>query len=274
MIDLLLLAIVLLGWSGEDIFASINSKKYGYGPSMLIAMAAGLLILITYNLFTGAFTQTNLIPYLPLLIAFGILNAIALISYFKALEIGKLAAMSPAVSSYVLIAILSGIFILNEPVNQTKLALSLLAITASVLTLIGNTRKIQIEQGAYLLIPPFIIWGFNATFGKTLTQVPATITTMSLFLFTFILAIIAFHKQKIKTKTIKYSALSGISAVIGWFAFFEGIKTNDYYLWTSLAALFPLISFTVAVIFLKEKLNTRQKLTAIAAVIFAALAAA
>lgn len=274
MIDLLLLAIVLIGWSGEDIFASINSKKYGYGPSMLIAMAAGLLILTAYNLLTGAFTQTNLTPHLPLLITFGILNAIALISYFKALEIGKLAAMSPAVSSYVLIAILSGIFILNEPINQTKLALSILAITASVLTLIGDIRKIKIENGAHLLIPPFIIWGFNATFGKTLTQVPATITTMSLFLFALILALIAFRKQKIKTNAIKYSALSGISAVIGWFAFFEGIKTNDYYLWVSLAALFPLISFTVAVIFLKEKLNTRQKLTAIAAVIFAALAAA
>jgi transporter family protein len=194
----------------------------------------------------------------------GVLVCLGNIAYYYALNIGGKAATIISVTAlYPLVTILLALVFLEEHLNQFQLfgiALSLASILAF------NINGVHGWLSGWLLyaIIPVVLWGFAGLLQKISTNFISGELSTLWFLVAFIpVAVILIAteplKQKILLRDWLLATALGFLFSLGNLALLLAFaRQGKASIITPLAGLYPLVSIPIAILFLGEKITTRE----------------
>lgn len=262
--------VCMVSWGAADFFAALSSRKVGHFITLFWVYVLSLILNSAYVLFN--FQNVNLTPQAIFILALvGLLQAIALMFFYKGLEIGLVSVVSPIASSYSLIVVFLGIFLLQESLTSLQLAAIFLIFIGVILVSI-NINEIKragkkiFQKGVKEASISFFAWGFSYFLLTPIVRNYGWVITTDLdfffiVLFLLIWGIIARERFFTSEKTVFLPILSdGILTVIGYLAYSFGLLYSFVSIVTPVSTIFPVVTIILARIFFKEKLVWNQVL--------------
>ncbi len=261
--------LAMLGWGIADFFVAKALKKTTvfqvFFWSQVVAM--GMLPFIADLFLKGEIVSLFSLAIITLC---GGLNIIAYLALYKGFQVGKVAIVSPIAASWVMVAVILSLLFLGDQLLPTQGIGLIIGVTGIILTSfkLSDLSTIQIDglaQGA--------IYGFihMVTTGIQFFLLDSLVTGLHWFLPTILMRISMFFYllpyAKITKKSLKFPKEVGLMVIvigflelIGILAYGYGISKNGTTLVAPIAAAFPMVTIRLARIFLKEKIETHQKL--------------
>jgi transporter family protein len=129
-----------------------------------------MYIFLTLLLFAGAlifgmpfnFPQELLVPYLAQIV----IGAIAVITFFKAIEHGQVAILAPLSNLYILLVLFFGITFLGETITQLQVFGMFIILLAGASLAFADMKKRKLEDGVLFLLVTIFGWGYYYSFVK------------------------------------------------------------------------------------------------------------
>ncbi len=97
-----------LMWGAADFFGGSASRRLPALLVVLVSQAAGLVLVLLIAASVGAFSAPT--GYLPWAVAAGLVGALALLLYYRALAIGTMGVVAPIASLGVVVPVVIGLF--------------------------------------------------------------------------------------------------------------------------------------------------------------------
>ncbi len=268
----------MLAWGVADFLQSINIRKLGVAKSMFLSNLIGLLPLVFFLGFEESFVIS--LSNLVLVLIAGVVQVIAIANFFRSLEIGELAIVSPISASFPVVSVILLVIFLN-----TKLSfLSIIAIGMLVLgimltsTDLRRLRHIREAKGVNESLITLFCWGIYFFLLSVIAEdvtlfsvnFPAT-HYLGMFFYTALLNNImmaiygALRKGIPKKKDFSKSiflifAVTTILFTVSWVVLNYGMTKGNPAIITPISSLAPVITITLGIIYYKEKLVTNQKI--------------
>jgi drug/metabolite transporter (DMT)-like permease len=133
------------GWGCADLLAAVVSRRMGSFLTLLVAQLAGV---VSFTVL-AALAQTRLdgltVPTLFALFGIGVLLAVTYGSFYRALELGPLALVSPIAASYAAIVIALAILVLGESLATGPLVGALITLLGVIIA--STDRRASREDG-------------------------------------------------------------------------------------------------------------------------------
>jgi len=157
-----------LGWGFADLTTAISARRIGSLLTNAVAQSAGLVALAGLMLAAGLPFRAPF-PEAVFLVASGcLIGGVGYLMFYRALELGPIALVSPIVAAYAAITIVLAVVILHE-------ALVGFALAGVVLTLVGvlltsaDVRVLRtggglMDGGIPLALGAMVLFGFGAFF--------------------------------------------------------------------------------------------------------------
>ena len=145
------LSAIFLGLA--DFIASQNSKRIGSLRSLTGMLLASSIIISSYILFTGNISnalQLENFKSILLGVLHGILMALALLLFFHALSIGKIAIVAPIIGAHPVFIILIYIFLGKIPTLLQSLGIILVILGVVTIGASGETQKTNLKKSKNL----------------------------------------------------------------------------------------------------------------------------
>lgn len=238
---------------------------------ILFGALVSVIILVPFALLNGA--KLVILPLLPI----GTFAAAAYIFYYYALEKGKLSLTATVQSTYPLYTVILATLFLGETLSALGKT-GVFAIIIGMLFLSTESPKdlIKTKLGAWLW------WGFAAAvlagigdfFGKVMVSIYNPYSYSLAFVIGWVsvtLVLLALDRKNISFKKLDkgviYSLLGNIIIFIGYLFFYLAFQKGPASIVTPITGAYGLISFVLALIWLKEKISKYQILGAIISII-------
>lgn len=251
-----------LAWGVGDLGAALVARRVGSFATVVLVQLAGLAAILIVAVAIGA-TWTGRGTDVALLVANGVIVAVAYVLHYRALELGPVALVSPLTSAYAVLPIALAWIVLGEDIHAGFAIGALLAIVGVVLVT-ADPRQ----------------FGEAATMRRD--GLPYAIGAMVLFgAATFVLAVVSRHAGWLSTvalgRVLTVVALSpvvvarrppvlaagrgvavaglvvGVADILGIMSFSRGAEVAAISLVAAVSATFPLIPFVGGLVLLRER---------------------
>lgn len=260
--------LAMLFWGTADVFAKRVIGKIGIYRTTLANMGCGMVLLVIISLLFADIFYFPPDPLLVIIAAF--LNIIGFIFYYKAFQKGKLSIASPIGNSYGLVAVLLGVFFLNEALTKIQFFFISVIIIGVILlsSKLSEFKKIKYVKGTGSALLSMIIWGFVYFFIAILTRNYDFILIALWFriLGTIFISFFIFLKKEKLFFSIKKSWIfifpMALCDAFGFLSYALGVMKSMVSIIAPIASAAPAVTLLFARVFYKEKLEFNQKIGA------------
>ncbi len=250
-------------WGFSDFGASVVGRRLGSVATLLIAQAAGIvLVLFMVLVLQPTWSMT------PTIVAGLALNGIAAaVGYallYRALELGPVALVSPVVAAYAVITITLAVTVLGESLPGIVLLGGLITVAGVILTtadprLLGKQRRSGGNPGVPYAFGAMALFGVAAFLLGRYSQdigwlAALTVSRMSTLI---CLSIVWLNSRRgvpsgVPT-VLAGAALVGILDVMGASAFARGSELGYVSIVAAASAIFPLIPVAGGILLFRER---------------------
>lgn len=261
--------LAMIGWGTGDFIAASTSKEIGFYKTTFWSQLVSLILYLLALLFFFNLKSVSIMA-IGLIILTGFLSTIAFLSFYKGLEIGAPAIISPVSSSWSIVTVVLSIIFLGQKLTLLQGFAVFLVIVGGILTSFKwiDLKKVNFKnpaKGLTFALLSALCSGIFFIFLDILKQelgwfLPLVLIRLAAVIFLTIYLLI-FRKDSSlpKDKKINYWLI-----LIGGFEFFAmmsygfGINFQNTALVNPIAAAFPMVTVILSRLFLKEKLEINQ----------------
>jgi drug/metabolite transporter (DMT)-like permease len=264
-----------LAWGVGDLGAALVSRRVGSLATVLLVQLAGLIAILAVAAavrpsWSGRWTDV------ALLVANGVIVAIAYVLHYRALELGPVALVSPLTSAYAVIPIALAWLVLGERIG-VGFGLGAALATAGVVLVTADPRQ------------------FGEAAAMRRDGLPYALGAMALFgVATFVLGVVSRHAGWLPTVAlgrvftvvalgplflvrrpavgsagggiVAAGLLVGVADILGIMSFARGAQVAALSVVSAVSATFPLIPFVGGLVLLRERPAFSQALGVLAVV--------
>lgn len=259
----------MLGWGISDFFANISSDKIGHSKTVFWSQFAGMIFLGTLMLFMSSGFVPN-IKLLGLFIVAGIFYTLGYIYFYKAFEVGNVSVVSASINLNVVVAmLLAAIFKGQKLAGYQPLAVFLILTGVTLVSLKLKdliNSKVSLSAGIKETVIASVVFGAFWNLSETLSEQTGWLPTSFWVKIIALLLLLAW--SFIKKESIGYEnkklnffpivALVGILEAAAVASVNFGLTVGDILLVSPISSALSIVTITLAVIFLKEKLSKTQ----------------
>lgn len=267
----------MIGWGISDFFAGLFSKKIGHFKTFFWSQTAGLVFAALLIFFFA--TNFNISPLMAVLLPVAaIFYAAAYLFFYKGFELGNISIVSATINLWAVFTVLFAFIFLGQRLSVFQF-LGVAMIIAGVTFVSLKWSDIK-NQNSHLLkgvketvAAAFlfgIFWNLSDVIAKDIGWLPTTIF-VKIGVILFLLLFASFVKRelaiaKTATQTKLLVALVGILEAFAVASVNWGLTISGAILVTPIASALSIITITMALVFLKEKITKVQALGIVMAV--------
>lgn len=261
--------IAMISWGFSDFFAASAARKTSVIKTLIWSQIIGTSILVAAFFLFFKFPVISLTSLVIILIG-AFLNIVALLAFYRGMQIGTVSIISPISSSYAVITVILSLTFLNEKITALQAAGIILAIFGTVLASfkLHDLLKLKlrnISTGAGYGLIAMIGWGIAFVLLSSLVKEigwfypPLLIKAVGIF---YVLAYAGTLKKDISFP--KNAALVvifvGILETVGFLFLGAGMSSEQTAIVAPVSSTYPLITIILAQIFFREVLDLNQKI--------------
>jgi len=267
----------MFGWGTSDFFAGLFSKKIGHFKTFFWSQTAGLIfaaVLIFF--FAASFNVPTLIAVL--LPVATIFYAAAYLFFYKGFGIGNISTVSATINLWAVFTVLFAFIFLGQRLSGLQfLGVAMIIVGVTLVALkwsdIKNKNSHLLKGVKETVAAAFlfgIFWNLSDVIAKEIGWLPTTIfvkvgVILFLILFSFFVKReLTITKSSTQTKLLV--ALVGILEAFAVASVNWGLTISGAILVTPIASALSIITITMALVFLKEKVTKIQGLGIVIAV--------
>lgn len=267
----------MFGWGTSEFFAGLFSKKIGHFKTFFWSQTAGLIFAVLLTFFFATSFSIPMLMAVLLPIA-AIFYAAGYLFLYKGFEVGNISIVSATSNLWAVFTVIFAFLFLGQRFSSFQFW-GVAMIIAGV-TLVALKRSNIKNQNPHLLkgvkeaiASAFlfgIFWTLSDVIAKDIGWLPTTIFVkvgVILFLLLFVLFArreLAIAKTPTQTKLLV--ALVGILEAFAVASVNWGLTISDAILVTPIASALSIVTITITLVFLKEKVTRVQALGIIIAV--------
>ena len=261
--------IAFLAWGTADFFAAVAVRKSGSFKTFLWSQTLGIFFFVlALVLFYEPihFTWINLF----LLVFLGILSVVSYLAFYKGLEVGEVAVVSPIASAWALVTVILSLIFLHESLNRIQIIAVSLLILGSVLISFHYHDLLQFKfkktfVGVKYALVALFTWGVYFFLLSYLVKDWGWFMPIFSLKILSLLFLWSYAKKTQKDITFPknifiYLFLIGFLEVIAFLAYGSGLRVEMSSLIAPISAAFPMVTVILARIFLKEHWEPNQTL--------------
>jgi transporter family protein len=227
---------------------------YMYIILSVLLIAAGLVFRMQFSVPSSV---------LLILVANIIIGALAIISRYKAIELGKASIISPLGKTYVLLVILIGILFFGESLSVTKgFGALIILVAAGIISFHGKKLSdLSLESGVPFIALSIIGWGIYYSLLKPIVAalgpfVATVYLEIGITIFIVLYALIRKKNTQIPANDgAKLILASGFLVFIGSLAYSFSVEAIGIVLTAIIVSGTPVVNLLVSRIILKEELS-------------------
>jgi drug/metabolite transporter (DMT)-like permease len=258
-----------VGWGFADVTAALVARRIGSFRTLVFANFAGLLLLTVLVAATPV-SFPALHPGLVGLPLIGILGAISYVAFYRALELGPIALVSPVAAGYAAIVIGLSLLVLGERVPGPALIGAGLTTVGVVLASTaprgrGLERTRPGRAGMPYAVVAMIGFGVGAfligRYSKDVGWFGAIFLSRlgsSATLLVFLLARQSRPSRRVPLSIAGTATLVGLLDVMGFASFARGTELGFITITAAASVTYPLIPIVSGVIYLRERPQPTQ----------------
>jgi len=267
----------MFGWGTSDFFAGLFSKKIGHFKTFFWSQAAGLVFAALLIFFFAA--SFNIPTLMAVLLPVAtIFYAAAYLFLYKGFEIGNISIVSATINLWAVFTVLFAFIFLGQRLSGLQFfGVAMIVVGVTLVSLKWSDIK---NQNLYLLkgvketvTAAFlfgIFWNLSDVITSEIGWLPTTIF-VKIGVILFLLLFSLFVKRELSiakttTQTKLMVALVGILEAAAVASVNWGLTIGDVILVTPIASALTIVTITMALVFLKEKVTKVQGLGIITAV--------
>ena len=144
-----------IGWGLADLFAAFSGRRIGSWATVVLAQFAAS-VLMTIVLLAVRPSWNGFSDVLPVLAVNTIFIVVAYLTLYRALEIGRIAVISPVLASYAVIPVLLAVVLLDESLSGVQITGIAITILGAILT---STDLRALREGTHTM-PKGLPWAF------------------------------------------------------------------------------------------------------------------
>lgn len=259
----------MFGWGVSDFFANNAADKIGHTKTVFWSQVFGLLFLAVLSIFFPL--KLNLSTYmLGVFTLASLCYSLGYIYLYKAFEIGNISVASTTSNLNVIIGMLIAFvwkgqrLVGLQPIAVILVLLGIFLVSINFKDLINS--KVSLLAGVKEALICAFAFGFFWNFSEFLSEQTNWLTTalvVKVFSLIILFLVSIFTKDKLNLSKSKFNLLPiiGLVGILEAFAVASvnfGLQIGDLVLVDPIAAALSVVTITLAVIFLKEKLSRTQ----------------
>lgn len=267
----------MLGWGLYDFLGGLYSKRIGphrsFFWSQLVGLGSALILALVFA--TSAKVPSFVSILLPIA---AILYSAGYLFFFRGLEIGNISIVAATMNLWAVFTMLFAFIFLGQRLTTTQL-LGVLLILSGVTLASANWGNVR-HQGVRLssgvkeaALGAFffgVFWNISEVISETIGWVSTTLLVKLGIVLVLLLFSLLTRRQlqmhQVNTKTRSMIALMGIVEACAVAAVNYGLTIGDAILITPIASALSIVTISLAIVFLKEKVTRVQAIGMIAAV--------
>jgi drug/metabolite transporter (DMT)-like permease len=251
-----------LAWGFGDLGAALVGRRIGSLATVVLVQLAGLIVVLAVALFgwpswTGHWTDV------ALLIANGLIVAVAYVLHYRALELGPVALVSPLTSAYAVIPIALAWLVLGEHIDAWFGIGAALATVGVLLVSMdprqfGEATKLKRDGLPYALGAMGLFGAATFILGVVSLHIGwiPTVTLGRVFTVVALAPFIAVRRPSVTVAgpgLVVAGLVVGVMDVLGIMSFSHGAQVAPLSLVAAVSATFPLIPFVGGLVVLRER---------------------
>lgn len=259
----------MVSWGIGDFFAAVASKERGAFRTLFIVQLVGLVITAIAVLI---FDRNLLIPFPILGLSFllSVFMFMALLCFYKSLEIGPVSVTSPVASSYSLITVFISVLFLGERLTSLQW-LAVFIVVLGIFLASTNFKEISLKvknkKGIIFALVAMLLWGVVFAFIDRVVESIGWLRTTALNYPPMVLLILLiFGRGRNKVKELwdkgldRNVFLAATLQLAGVAAVNFGFERELTSIVTTVSSTYPLITVILALTYFKEKVAKSQLL--------------
>ena len=274
----------MFGWGISDFFGGLYSKKIGRFKTFFWSQLAGL-VFATLLLFVFAINLKIPTMIAALLPVASILYAAAYLLFYKGFEMGDVSIISATMNLWAVFTMLFAFIFLGQRLSTLQfLGVLMIIVGVGLVSLKGSDIKdhnIKLGSGVKeTILAAFlfgIFWNLSEIISEKIGWLSATLfVKIGVILFLLLFSLLVKREvnlAKTTTKTKLMVVLVGILEAAAVASVNWGLTIGDGILVTPIASALSIVTITMAIIFLRDKISKLQAIgmvTAIAGLILTA----
>lgn len=268
----------MLGWGTSDFFAGLFSKKIGHFKTFFWSQSAGLIFAtMLIAVFAISFNVSTSIGILLPIAA--IFYASAYLFFYKGFELGNISIVSATINLWAVFTVLFAFIFLGQRLSGLQfLGVAMIIVGVTLVSLkwsdIKNQNSHLLKGVKETITAAFlfgIFWNLSEVITNEIGWLPTTIF-VKIGVILFLLLFSLFVKReltlaKTTTQTKLMVVLVGVLEAVAVASVNWGLTIGDVILVTPIASGLTIITITMALVFLKERVTKLQGLGIITAVV-------
>lgn len=262
----------MLGWGVSDFYASEASDKVGHNKTLFWSQIAGLaLMAVAVILFAGDFVVTGRL--FALMIISGIAYTFGYLLFYKGFELGNVSVVSAVVNTQQVFVILISFFIFHQTLTKYQIPALLLILVGITLVSVnfkdlksGNVALVKGVKETLLAAVMFgvVFWPLNEYITERADWIMASFITKIIAILTLlVISTVTKRELRIKrpSKRLKVILVAvGLLEAIAVLGMSFGVSLGDAIIVSPIAGSLTIVTVSMAVFILKEKITKTQGL--------------
>lgn len=267
----------MFGWGIYDFFAGVYSKKIGPYKTFFWSQLAGLFFVF---LLISVFTITLNIPVLTIILLpiAALLYSAGYLFFMKGFEIGNISIVAAIMNLWAVFTMLIAFIFMGQRLSALQSMGVLMIISGAILASLNwsdiRNKKFQLSSGVKeTVLGAFFFgafWNISEVISETIGWLQATLfVKIGIILFLLLLSFLIkreIYLAKATTKTKLMVVLMGIIEAGAVAIVNFGLTIGDAILITPIASALSVVTITMAIIFLKDKVTKLQSIGIITAI--------
>jgi bacterial/archaeal transporter family protein len=268
----------MLGWGTYDFLGGVFAKQIGPNKSFFWSQLAGLasVLVLAFFLATSLHVPGLIIALLPIA---AMLYSAGYLLFFRGLEIGNISIVAATMNLWAVFTMLFAFVFMGQRLTLIQLLGVLMIISGATLASVNwsdvRKREFQVSAGIREAVLGALFFGIfwnisqviSEQLGWLLTTLFVKLGIVVCLLIFFLLARRAFGLSQASRRTKYVLVLMGIIETAALAAVNYGLTIGDAILITPIASALSVVTISLAIIFLKEKVTRLQALGIVTAIV-------
>lgn len=262
----------MFGWGTSDFFANQASDRVGHFRTFFWSQVVGVsLFLIFLVLVRPSFVFS---PFLILLLFVAAIGySLGYLLFYKAFEIGNVSVVSAVINLNTILAMFMAIVFFKQQLSPLQILAVVMVLVGIILVGVNFkdllNKKALLTKGVKETVLASIAFGiFYWPVNEYITErahwlASSTIIKLLSLLIVFSIALSQKNKLKIENKSkniILIVVIVGILEAIGVLSTSFGVSVGDSVLVAPISSALSIVTISLAIVFLKEKVTKFQKI--------------
>jgi drug/metabolite transporter (DMT)-like permease len=262
--------ITMIFWGTNDFISALVTRKLGNWRALLWSLVFSLPLFAVLLPFIEIPRVT--INLLGLTLVYNALSLLAMLTFFRALEIGKVALIAPLAATWPVVTVFLSILLFAER-PSLLFYIGFIILLAGVLLILFNLQEILrgtfrfFEPGIRTVLIATLCFGISFAMLKPISREVGwffPMLSMRLFVLPCIYVLMRWRKKPVALRIDKITLLLlmmySLFEILGQISYNYGVMVTLASLVAGTFAASPIISFLLAKIFLREKTTLIQNI--------------